>query len=98
MTLYIHLRDQFDDDVEEIRHRFIPADSIEIDDDGNISYLGINGVWDRVELAGNKYDGCQFLYTDSDNKTETFDICFIRDRLMEGCRVGLQVFSAEDAL
>ena len=47
MTLYIHLRDQFDD-VEEIRHRFIPADSIEIDDDGNILYLGINGVWDRI--------------------------------------------------
>ena len=65
MTLYIHLRDQFDDDVEEIRHRFIPADSIEIDDDGNILYLGIDGVWDRIELAGNKYDGCQFLHTRS---------------------------------
>ncbi len=91
MTLYIHLRDQFDDDVEEIRHRFVPAVSIEIDDDGNILYLGIDGVWDHIKFS--RYG--QFLYTDSDNKTETFDICFIRDRLMEGCRVGLQVFSAE---
>ena len=43
MTLYIHLRDQFDDDVEQIRHRFIPADSIEIDDFGNVLFLDPKG-------------------------------------------------------
>ena len=36
MTLYIHLRDRLDLDAQEMRHRFIPADSIEIDELGSV--------------------------------------------------------------
>tara|TARA_R100001440_G_scaffold62896_1_gene83047 strand:+ start:6097 stop:6405 length:309 start_codon:yes stop_codon:yes gene_type:complete len=99
MTLYIHLREALDDDVEEIRHRFILADSIEIDDLGNVLFLDSHGEWQRIDRSGNKHDGYKFLYpvTDSNMKrtVEEYDFLFIRDRLMEGCRVGLQVFLAE---
>ena len=108
MTLYIHLRDQFDEDVEEIRHRFIPADRIEIDDDGNILYLGFSNVsdpataslqWQRIDRSGNKHDGYKFLYpvTDPNMKRtlEEYDYISIRDRLMEGYRVGLQFIPME---
>jgi len=94
MTLYIHLRDQFDDDVEEMRHRFIPADSIEIDELGNVLFLDPKGGWQRIDRSGNKHDGYKFLYPIK-RTVEEYDFLFIRDRLMEGCRVGLQVFSAE---
>lgn len=99
MTLYIHLRDTLDLDAEEMRHRFIPADSIEIDDLGNVLFLDPKGGWQRIDRSGNKQDGYKFLYpvTDSNMKRtlEEYDCIFIRNRLMEGCRVGLQVFSAE---
>ena len=94
MTLYIHLRDQFDDDVEEIRHRFIPADSIEIDELGSVLFLGSQGEWQRIDRSGNKHDGYKFLYPIK-RTVEEYDFIFIRDRLMEGCRVGLQVFPAD---
>ena len=94
MTLYIHLRDQLDDDVEEIRHRFIPADSIEIDDLGNVLFLDSKCGWQRIDRFGNKHDGYKFLYPIK-GTLEEYDYIFIRDRLMEGCRVGLQVFPAD---
>ena len=99
MTLYIHLRDRLDLDTQEMRHRFIPADSIEIDDLGNVLFLDPKGGWQRIDRSGSKHDGYKFLYpvTDPNMKRtlEEYDCIFIRDRLMEGCRVGLQVFSAE---
>ena len=94
MTLYIHLRDQFDDDVEEIRHRFIPADSIEIDELGSVLFLDSQGEWQRIDRSGNKHDGYKFLYPIK-RTVEEYDFIFIRDRLMEGCRVGLQVSPAD---
>ena len=99
MTLYIHLRDQFDDDVEEIRHRFIPADSIEIDELGSVLFLDSQGEWQRIDRSGNKHDGYKFLYpvTDPNMKRtlEEYDYISIRDRLMEGYRVGLQFIPME---
>lgn len=94
MTLYIHLRDRLDLDAQEMRHRFIPADCIEIDDLGNVLFLDPNGGWQRIDRSGNKHDGYKFLYPIK-RTVEEYDCIFIRDRLMEGCRVGLQVFSAE---
>ena len=85
MGLYIQLRDEIVDE-EQVRQMWIKADSIEVTYDG-VTYLDPEtGEWlwlDRVS----SHDDVQWRFVDNE-KLEPFDFMFIRDRLMQNCKLG----------
>ena len=89
MTLYIQLRDEIVDE-EQVRQMWIKADSIEVTYDG-VTYLDSEtGKWlwlDRV----NNHDDVQWRFLGNEEYAADimpFDFMFIRDRLLENCKVG----------
>ena len=97
MALYIQLRDEVVDE-EQVRQMWIKADSIEVTYDG-ITYLDSEaGEWlwlDRVSshddvqwrFVGNSASGYRNV-TWGNDEIAPFDFMFIRDRLLENCKVG----------
>jgi len=85
MGLYIQLRDEIVDE-EQVRQMWIKADSIEVTYDG-VTYLDPEtGEWlwlDRVS----SHDDVQWRFVGNE-KLAPFDFMFIRDRLMQNCKLG----------
>jgi hypothetical protein len=93
MTLYIQLRDEIVDD-EPARQMWIKADSIEVCYCG-ITYLDSKtGKWLWLERVSDHDDtewrfcGDVELNDGWDADIAPFDFMFIRDRLMENCKLG----------
>lgn len=97
MALYIQLRDEIVDE-EQVRQMWIKADSIEVAYDG-VTYLDPEtGEWLWLDRVG-KHDDVQWRCHDDDQwrflgKEEfaadimPFDFMFIRDRLLQNCKLG----------
>ena len=86
MALYIQLRDEIVDE-EQVRQMWIKADSIEVTYDG-VTYLDTDtGEWlwlDRVR----SHDDVQWRFLGNEEYAAPFDFMFIRDRLLQNCKLG----------
>jgi hypothetical protein len=93
MGLYIQLRDEIVDE-EQVRQMWIKADSIEVTYDG-ITYLDSEtGLWLWIERVSD-HDDTEWRFCGDtgsndgwDSEIPPFDFMFIRDRLLENCKVG----------
>ena len=87
MSLYIQLRDELLSSEEEltVRQYWIEADCIELQE-GRLLYLDTkSGEWETIREKYNKFY-LSLIPTHPHNLG--YDFLWIRDRLMEGCKLG----------
>ena len=93
MALYIQLRDEIVDE-EQVRQMWIKADSIEVTYDG-VTYLDPEtGLWLWLERVSD-HDDTEWRFCGDteandgwDSEIPPFGFMFIRDRLMQNCKLG----------
>ena len=91
MSVYIHLRDELSSTEEEltVRQYWIEADCIEMQWDC-IAYLDTkSGEWETILEKNYKFYLSPSMFEDKPYSDDLgYDFLWIRDRLMEGCKLG----------
>ena len=90
MSLYIQLRDELLASEEEltVRQYWIEADCIELQE-GRLLYLDTkSGEWETILEKDNKFYLSPSMFEDKPYPDDLeYDFLWIRDRLMEGCKL-----------